>query len=108
MVFCFYKHHTRTKMKIVPTLNFGGNCREAIQMYEKAFNGNISCMITYGEANDPAYIPLLKENQKNYIYHSELVLENQRIIMSDHVDIEFQFVAIILVPKRRRERKLDE
>ena len=26
-------------MQIVPTLNFGGNCREAIQMYEKAFNG---------------------------------------------------------------------
>ena len=24
-------------MKIVPTLNFGGNCREALQMYEKAF-----------------------------------------------------------------------
>ena len=77
-------------MQIVPTLNFGGNCREAIQMYEKAFKGKISCMITYGEANDPAYIPLLKENQKDYIYHSELVLENLRIIMSDHVDIEFQ------------------
>ena len=95
-------------MQIVPTLNFGGNCREAIQMYEKAFNGKISCIITYGEADDPAYNPLLKEEQKEYIYHSELVLENQRIIMSDHVDIEFQFVAIILVPKRRRERKLDE
>lgn len=26
-------------MDIVPTLNFGGNCREALQMYEKAFNG---------------------------------------------------------------------
>lgn len=32
-------------MQIVPTLNFGGNCREAIQMYEKAFNGKISCMV---------------------------------------------------------------
>ncbi|MCH5338759.1 MAG: VOC family protein, partial [Acetatifactor sp.] len=68
-------------MHIVPTLNFGGNCREAIQMYEKAFNGKISCLITYGEANDPEYNPLLKENQKDYIYHSELVLGNQRIIM---------------------------
>ena len=54
-------------MQMVPTLNFGGNCREAIQMYEKVFNGKISCMITYGEANDPAYLPLLKENQKDYI-----------------------------------------
>lgn len=56
------------KMQIVPTLNFGGNCREAIQMYEKAFHGKISCMITYGEANDPEYNSLLKENQKEYIY----------------------------------------
>lgn len=37
-------------MQIVPTLNFGGNCREAIHMYEKAFHGKISCLITYGEA----------------------------------------------------------
>ncbi|MBD5139047.1 MAG: VOC family protein [Ruminococcus sp.] len=80
------------KLQIVPTLNLGGNCREAIHMYEKAFNGKISCLITYGEANDPEYTPLLKEDQKDYIYHSELVLGGQRIIMSDLVegDIEFQ------------------
>ena len=77
-------------MQIVPTLNFGGSCREAIQLYARAFHGKISCMITYREANDPAYNPLLQEHQKDYIYHSELVLGGQRIIMSDHVDIEFQ------------------
>lgn len=26
-------------MQITPTINFGGNCREAIQLYEKAFEG---------------------------------------------------------------------
>lgn len=57
-------------MQIVPTLNFGGNCREAIQMYEKAYNGKISCIITYGEADDPAYNPLLKEGSKT-IYQME-------------------------------------
>ncbi len=29
-------------MQITPTFNFGGNCREAIQMYEKAFEGKIT------------------------------------------------------------------
>lgn len=77
-------------MKFVPTLNFGGNCREAIQLYEKAFRGKISCLITYREANDPAYNSILAEDQKDYIYHAELVLGGQRIIMSDHVDIAFQ------------------
>lgn len=76
-------------MQIIPTLNFGGTCREAIKMYEKAFEGKITCLISYRKANDPAYMPLLNEEQKDYIYHAELVIGNQRIIMSDHVDIEF-------------------
>ena len=76
-------------MKITPTLNFGGQCREAIHLYEKAFGGKISYLITYRETNDPAYMPLLREDQKDYIYHSELMLGEQKIIMSDHVDIEF-------------------
>ncbi len=77
-------------MEIVPTLNFGGNCRDAIHMYEKAFKGKISCLITYRDANDPAYNPLLKEHQKDFVYHAELIVGKQRIIMSDHVDIEFR------------------
>lgn len=77
-------------MKIVPTLNFGGNCREAIHMYEKAFGGKIQLLITYREADDPAYNPLVREEQRDYIYHAELLLGEQRIFMSDHVDIEFQ------------------
>ena len=76
-------------MKITPTLNFGGNCREAIHLYEKAFGGKITCLVSYREANDPAYMPMLTEEQKDYIYHSELWLGDQRIIMSDHADIEF-------------------
>ncbi len=96
-------------MQITPTLNFGGNCREAIQMYEKAFEGKITCLVTYGEANDPAYMPLLSEEQKDYIYHAELVLGNQRIIMSDHIDIEFSvcysnFLTIMYDTKEEVQR----
>ena len=96
-------------MQITPTLNFGGTCREAIQMYAKAFNGAITCLITYREANDPAYMPLLKEEQKEYIYHAELMLGNQRIIMSDHVDIELpvcysNFLTIMYDTKEEVQR----
>ena len=77
-------------MKITPTLNFGGQCREAIHLYAQAFQGHITCLITYRDANDPAYLPLLTEEQKDWIYHAELILDGQRIIMSDHADIEFQ------------------
>lgn len=77
-------------MMLVPTLNFGGNCREAILMYQKAFQGKVQCMITYREADDPLYNPLLKDGQRDYIYHAELLIGGQKIIMSDLVDIEFQ------------------
>ena len=76
-------------MKITPTLNFGGQCREAIHAYAAAFGGVIPCLITYREANDPAYLPLLTEEQKDWIYHAELLLDGQRILMSDHADIVF-------------------
>ena len=92
-------------MKITPTLNFGGQCREAIHLYEKAFGGKISCLITYREANDPAYMPLLREDQKDYIYHSELMLGEQKIIMSDHVDIEFTVAIPISSPSCTTQKK---
>ncbi len=96
-------------MQIVPALSFGGNCREAIHMYARGFQGSISCLITYGEANDPAYLPLLKENQKDFIYHSELILGGQRIILADHVDIEFQtcysnFLTVMFDTKEEVQR----
>ena len=77
-------------MRITPTLNFNGRCREAIETYEKAFGGRIGCLITYRQADDPAYNPMLREDQRDYVYHAELMLDGQRIMMSDHVDMEFQ------------------
>ena len=96
-------------MKVVPSLNFGGSCQEAIHMYEKAFDGTIACLITYREANDPAYMPLLNKEQKDYVYHTELILGNQRIIMSDHVDIVFticysSFLSIMFDTKEEVQR----
>ena len=96
-------------MEIVPTLNFAGGCREAIHLYEKAFGGKINCLLSYREADDPAYNPLLTEDQKDYIYHAELLLGDIRIIMSDHVDIDFttcytNFLTVMYDTKEEVER----
>ena len=69
-------------------MNFNGQCREAMEMYRKAFDGKVTALLTYGEVNDPAYS--LTEEQRNWIYHCELAFEEQRIIMSDHVDMHFE------------------
>ena len=58
-----------------------------MEMYQRAFNGEVTAQLTYGEVNDPAYS--LKEDQKDWIYHGELTFGSQRIIMSDHVDMQF-------------------
>ena len=75
-------------MKFIPTMNFNGQCREAMEIYRKAFDGKVTALLTYGEANDPAYT--LTEEQKKWIYHGELTFGDQRIIMSDHVDMQFE------------------
>ena len=75
-------------MTFVPTMNFNGQCREAMEMYRDAFGGKVTALLTYGEVNDPAYT--LTEEQKNWIYHCELTFGDQRIIMSDHVDMHFE------------------
>ena len=75
-------------MKFITTMNFNGQCCEAMEMYRKAFDGMVTALLTYGEVNDPAY-PLTEE-QKNWIYHGELTFGDQLIIMSDHVDMRFE------------------
>ena len=80
-------------MKLTPTFNFAGSCREAILLYEKAFNGRITCLMSYRDANDPAYAPLLTEEQKDFIYHAELMIGDERINMSDQVDADNEAVA---------------
>ena len=96
-------------MKITPTLNFGGQCREAIHLYAQAFGGKIAYLVSYRDAGNPAYMPLLTEEQKDWIYHAELMLDGQRIIMSDHADIEFQtcysnFLTIMYDTKEEVQR----
>ena len=52
-------------MTFVPTLNFNGKCREAMELYQKAFDGKVTAFMTYGEANDPSFTltwELMKED----------------------------------------------
>ena len=67
-----------------------------MEMSQRAFSGKVTALLTYGEANDPAYP--LKDDQKDWIYHSELTFGSQRIIMSDHVDMQFDVCYTCFLP----------
>ena len=95
-------------MHVVPTINFAGQCRDAIHLYEKAFAGKITCLITYREGNDPAWQHLTDE-QMEWVYHAELMLGDKRIIMSDHADLEFSvcyqnFLTVMCETKEEVQR----
>ena len=71
---------------LTPTLNFAGRCEEALRLYEKAFKGKVSCLLRYKEGKkEDSHWQLTKE-QENYIYHAELLIGSQRIMMCDNID----------------------
>ena len=79
-------------MKITPNLNFDGQCSSALQLYQRAFNARIVQCITNKEATweEPYNVTSETENQ---IYHAELLIGEQRIMMCDNGDIPFQPTA---------------
>jgi PhnB protein len=44
-------------MKLTTYVNFPGNCREALQFYEKHLGGKIVMMMTFDQMPDPKQIP---------------------------------------------------
>lgn len=76
--------------KITPNFNFAGRCEEALELYQKAFKGTIGCKLRYSDRNKNDWNQELTPEQEKYIYHSELFIGNQRIMMSDNLEVEFQ------------------
>lgn len=77
-------------IQVTPNFNFSGNCMEAIKLYKEVFGAEIRCLIRYREANPKDLQRVLPEEQKDCIYHAEIYIGGQRIMMADSFDIPFQ------------------
>ena len=75
---------------ITPNFNFDGKCCDAIKLYQKAFGAQITSFIRNGDATWEASYNDLSEKEKEYIYHAEICVGNQRIMMCDNVNVPFQ------------------
>ena len=75
---------------ITPNFNFSGQCEEAIGLYRKAFDAQIGCLLRYGDANAQDMSEAWAGTEKSWIYHAELLLGEQRIMMADHADLKFE------------------
>ncbi len=75
---------------ITPNFNFAGQCEEAIELYRKAFDAQIGCLMRYSDANTQDMSGTWAGANKDWIYHAELLVGGQRIMLADHADLEFK------------------
>lgn len=76
-------------MKLHTYLNFGGNCREAFEFYEKHLGGRITGMMTFGEmpgGTPPGSAP----EPKDAIMHARMTLGQTEIMASDAPNGRYQ------------------
>lgn len=73
---------------ITPNFNFAGRCEEAVALYQKAFDAKPGCLLRYSDADRSDWDKELTPEQKNYIYHAELFIGSQRIMMCDNMDVD--------------------
>ena len=67
-------------MKIVTSLSFRGECREAFEFYAKVLGGEITAAMTYGDG--PPDMPIGPE-YKDWLMHCWLQVGDQAIMGSD-------------------------
>lgn len=67
---------------VTPFINFSGRCNEAIDFYEKIFNGQDKRIMRFKDAPSNPDFPVLEE-MKNYILHAEMVICGTKVSFSD-------------------------
>ncbi|MGE5678701.1 MAG: VOC family protein [Pseudomonadota bacterium] len=74
-------------MIITPNYHFYGECEQALKLYEKVFNGRITELLHYYDADpDDMEIGHLSDREKEYVYHAEMLIGGQRFFFSDSLE----------------------
>ena len=71
-------------LTVTPNFHFDGQCRQAIALYENAFNAEVKTLMCYSDAN-PQDWKDKNDDIKDCVYHAEIMIGNQRIMLSDNV-----------------------
>lgn len=73
---------------ITPTIHFNGTCEEAIALYQKAFGATVDCMLRYADRDKGDWDMPLTPVQEQYVYHAEIYIGGNRIIMADNYETD--------------------
>jgi PhnB protein len=74
-------------MKVRTYLNYGGNCKQAFEFYEKNLGAKITSMMTFDQMPDPSQAP---PNMAKAVLHARLNLGDAEIMASDAPPERFQ------------------
>jgi PhnB protein len=74
-------------MKLYTYLNYGGNCREAFEFYEKHLGGEISSLTTHGEVSDASSVPA---EWRSKVLHARINLGETVVMGADIPPDRFQ------------------
>ena len=74
---------------VIPNLHFKGNCTQAIELYKKAFGAEVKTLLRYADANPQDFI-MDDEKQGDLVYHSEILIGNNRLFLNDTTEEDFQ------------------
>jgi len=70
-------------LKLSPYLRYDGNCNEAIETYLQAFDAKLKVKLHY---RDPDCYPNPTNENKDYIWHCQLVFGEQILMLADNSD----------------------
>ena len=77
-------------IQVMPNLHFKGNCKQAIELYKKAFGAEVKTLLSYSDANPEDFV-MDDESQKNLVYHSEIIIGNHRLMLNDTTEDDDNF-----------------
>ena len=69
-------------MQIMPRIQFKGNCKEAIEVYQEAFGATVVNTLTYGNVNAGT------EDQKDLIMNAHLDAKGNKFQLTDNMQQE--------------------
>ncbi|MGK9086655.1 VOC family protein [Brucella intermedia] len=73
-------------MKIVTSLSFQGQCREAFEFYARVLGGKITAAMRYSDG--PPDLPISDEKYKNWLMHCWLEVGDQALMGAD-MDVQW-------------------
>jgi len=74
-------------MKLYTYLNYGGNCRQAFEFYQKHLGGKITMMLTHGQQPNAENVPA---DTRDTILHARMTLGETEVLGADVPPGRFQ------------------